>query len=135
MVHDRRLMREAQVNIAIRWFISFGLHEALPDHWSLTRVSSMLGQSLFERSLSGRKGLCGGQIVKGAVIYVGGAAHPGRRKLGSLPVRRADAVADANEDGTPNEIAARQANTRRFVHRSRRVHGDQRAQSSAGTSI
>jgi transposase len=37
-VHDRRLMREAQVNLAIRWFIGYGLHEALPDHSSLTRI-------------------------------------------------------------------------------------------------
>ena len=32
IVHDRKLMREAQVNIAIRWFIGYGLHEKLPDH-------------------------------------------------------------------------------------------------------
>src|SRR3712207_9500884 len=30
ILHDRRLLREAQVNIAIRWFAGFGLHEALP---------------------------------------------------------------------------------------------------------
>ena len=29
--HDRRLMREAQVNLAIRWFIGYGLEEELPD--------------------------------------------------------------------------------------------------------
>jgi transposase len=29
--HDRRLVREAQVNIAIRWFAGYGLHEALPE--------------------------------------------------------------------------------------------------------
>ena len=34
IVHDRRLMREAQVNLAIRWFVGYGLHEALPDHSS-----------------------------------------------------------------------------------------------------
>ena len=34
IVHDRKLMREAHVNIAIRWFIGYGLHEALPDHSS-----------------------------------------------------------------------------------------------------
>jgi transposase len=28
IVHDRRLTREAQVNIAIRWFIGYGLHES-----------------------------------------------------------------------------------------------------------
>jgi len=38
IVHDRKLMREAQVNIAIRWFIGYGLHEKLPHHSSLTRV-------------------------------------------------------------------------------------------------
>jgi Transposase domain (DUF772) len=31
-VHDRRLLREAQVNLAICWFIGYGLHERLPDH-------------------------------------------------------------------------------------------------------
>src|SRR3974390_2439959 len=31
IVHDRRLMREAQVNIAIRWFVGYGFHETLPD--------------------------------------------------------------------------------------------------------
>ena len=36
-VHDRRLMREAQVNLAILWLVGYGLHEALPDHSSLTR--------------------------------------------------------------------------------------------------
>jgi hypothetical protein len=27
IVHNRKLMREAQVNLAIRWFIGYGLHE------------------------------------------------------------------------------------------------------------
>jgi len=30
IVHDRKLMREAQVNIAIRWFAGYRLHEKLP---------------------------------------------------------------------------------------------------------
>lgn len=38
IAHDRRPMREAQVNIAIRWFAGFGLHEALPDHPSLNSI-------------------------------------------------------------------------------------------------
>src|SRR6516165_2480536 len=43
VVHDRKLMREAQVNIAIRWFIGYGVHEKLPDHWSLTRIRQRWG--------------------------------------------------------------------------------------------
>ena len=39
IVHDRRLLREAQVNLAIRWFTGYGLHEILPDHSSLTRIA------------------------------------------------------------------------------------------------
>src|SRR3954470_4896859 len=34
IVHDRRLMREAQVNLAIRWFAGYALHEALPDFFT-----------------------------------------------------------------------------------------------------
>ena len=37
IVHDRRLMRDASVNLAIRWFAGYGMSEALPDHSSLTR--------------------------------------------------------------------------------------------------
>lgn len=53
IVHDRRLMREAQVNIAIRWFVGYGLHEALPDHSSLTRIRQRWGefQRIFERTV------------------------------------------------------------------------------------
>ena len=47
IVHDRRLMREAQVNIAIRWFIGYGLHECLPDHSSLTRIRQRWGERRF----------------------------------------------------------------------------------------
>lgn len=49
IVHDRRLMREAQVNLAIRWFIGYALHEALPDHSSLTRIRQRWGEDVFRR--------------------------------------------------------------------------------------
>jgi IS5 family transposase len=45
-------MREAHVNIAIRWFIGYGLHETLPDHSSLTRIRQRWGPSSFAASLS-----------------------------------------------------------------------------------
>jgi transposase len=49
IVHDRKLMREAQVNIAIRWFIGYGLHEKLPHHSSLTRIRQRWGEERFRR--------------------------------------------------------------------------------------
>ena len=49
IVHDRRLMREAQVNLGIRWFAGYGLHEAMPDHSSLTRIRQRWGVERFRR--------------------------------------------------------------------------------------
>jgi len=54
IVHDRRLMREAQVNLAIRWFIGYGLHEALPDHSSLSRIRQRWGAERFRRIFTDR---------------------------------------------------------------------------------
>ena len=49
VVHDRRLMREARAITAIRWFAGYGLHEALPDHSSLTRIRQRWGAERFRR--------------------------------------------------------------------------------------
>jgi transposase len=49
IVHDRRQMREAQVNLAIRWFIGYALYAALPDHSSLTRIRQRWGEDVFRR--------------------------------------------------------------------------------------
>src|SRR4030088_57083 len=47
IVHNRKLLREAHVNVAIRWFIGYALHEALPDHSSLTRIRQRWGADRF----------------------------------------------------------------------------------------
>src|SRR4030095_11179577 len=49
IVHDRKLMREAQVNIAIRWFIGYGLHEELPHQSILTRIRQRWCEDRFNR--------------------------------------------------------------------------------------
>ena len=49
VVHDRKLMREAQVNIAVRWFISYSLHKKLPHHSSLTRIRQRWGEERFRK--------------------------------------------------------------------------------------
>ena len=49
IVHDRKLMREAHVNIAIRWFAGYALHEKLPDHSSLTRIRQRWGAERFRK--------------------------------------------------------------------------------------
>lgn len=47
IVHDRKLIREAQVNIAIRWFAGYELDEVLPDHSSLSRIRERWGADKF----------------------------------------------------------------------------------------
>jgi transposase len=49
VVHDRKLMREAQVNIAYRWFAGYELGEELPHHSSLTRIRKRWTESRFRR--------------------------------------------------------------------------------------
>lgn len=49
VVHDRKLMREAQVNLAIRWFAGYRLDEKLPDRSSLTRIRQRWGKELFRK--------------------------------------------------------------------------------------
>jgi len=49
IVHDRKLMRRAQTDIAFRWFAGYRLHEVLPDHSSLTRIRQRWGEERFRR--------------------------------------------------------------------------------------
>jgi transposase len=58
IVHDRKLMRRAQTDIAIRWFAGYQLHEDLPDHSSLTRIRQRWGDERFRRILKWTVGAC-----------------------------------------------------------------------------
>jgi|SRR5579863_77352 len=71
IVHDRRLLREAQVNIAIRWFVGYGLHEVLPDHSSLTRIRQRWGaerfRDIFKRTV---KACIAAKIAAGEIVHI-----------------------------------------------------------------
>ena len=49
VVHDRKLMRQVQVNLAIRWFAGYRLDEKLPDHSSLTKIRQRWGVERFKK--------------------------------------------------------------------------------------
>jgi transposase len=71
IVHDRRLLREAQVNLAIRWFVGYGLHERLPDHSSLTRIRQRWGAERFKAVLTRSVEACvAAGIARGEVVHV-----------------------------------------------------------------
>jgi transposase len=71
IVHDRRLMREAQVNLAIRWFAGYALHEKLPDHSSLTCLRQRWGSERFKAVLSRTVKACvTARIATGEVVHL-----------------------------------------------------------------
>jgi transposase len=71
ITHDRRLMREAQVNLAMRWFAGYRLHEALPDHSSLTRLRQRWGLELFTTLFERVVAQCAAAgLVEGEVWHV-----------------------------------------------------------------
>ena len=100
IVHDRQLMREAEVNIAIRWFAGYGLHERLPDHSSLTRIRQRWGaarfRAIFERIVRScvEAGLVGGDVLHADATLI--RADVSWRSLAEDYVT---AVAEANDEG------------------------------------
>lgn len=71
IVHDRKLMRRAQTDIAIRWFAGYRLHERLPDHSSLTKIRRRWGEARFRRTFKRTVGECvKAGLVDGETVHV-----------------------------------------------------------------
>ena len=97
IVHDRKLMREAQVNIAIRWFAGYGLHETLPDHSSLTRIRQRWGAELFRALFIRTVRAClAAGIAKGEVVHIDATLIRADVAWESLGERHVDAVLSEN---------------------------------------
>lgn len=108
IVHDRRLMREAAVNIAIRWFIGYGLHETLPDHSSLTRIRQRWGADRFRRIFERTVQVCvGAGLATGEVVHIDTSPIRAHVSWEALAVRHAEAIAKANPDGDSLEVPAK----------------------------
>lgn len=110
IVHDRRLMREAQVNLAIRWFAGFGLRDRLPDHSSLTRIRQRWGADRFRRIFERTVNACiQAGIAKGEVVHVDASLIRADVSWDSLVVRHVDAIAATNGDPQQDEEELLQA--------------------------
>jgi transposase len=71
IVHDRKLMRRAQTDIAIRWFAGYRLHEDLPDHSSLTKIRQRWGEERFGRIFKRTVAQCvKAGLVDGETVHV-----------------------------------------------------------------
>lgn len=99
VVHDRKLLREAQVNLAIRWFCGYRLHERLPDHSSLTRLRRRWGTerflAIFERTVL--QCVAAG-LVKGDLVHLDATLIRADVSWESLVKVHVAAVAEANAD-------------------------------------
>lgn len=104
IVHDRRLMREAAVNIAIRWFCGFGLTEPLPDHSTLTRIRQRWGaerfRAIFERSV---RACIEARVATGEVVHIDASLIRADVSWESLALHHVEAVAEANGDESQAE--------------------------------
>jgi hypothetical protein len=111
------------VNLAIRWFAGYGLHEALPDHSSLTRVRQrpprllaaslpgiessaywrMMGAERFRRIFERTVMACvDAGIAKGEVVHVDASLIRADVSWESLAVRHVEATAAENGDADPD---------------------------------
>lgn len=100
IVHDRRLMREAQVNLAIRWFCGFALHEPLPDHSSLTRIRQRWGAGRFRRIFERTVQACvAARIATGEIVHIDASLIRAHVSWDALAVRHVEAVEAAEQDG------------------------------------
>jgi transposase len=89
IVHDRRLMREAQV----RWFAGYALHEKLPDHSSLTRIRQRWGPERFKAVLSRTVKAClAARIATGEVVHIDATLIRANVSWDAIVEAHADAV-------------------------------------------
>ena len=112
IVHDRRLLREAQVNLAIRWFIGYSLHERLPDHSSLTRIRQRWGETRFREIFKRTVTAClEAKIVTAEVVHIDASLIRANVSWDSLAERHVGTVVTANA-GDP-ETGAKKPHGRR----------------------
>ncbi|MCD6364485.1 MAG: transposase, partial [Planctomycetes bacterium] len=104
IVHDRKLMREAQVNIAIRWFAGYRLHEQLPDHSSLTRIRQRWGADGLRRVFQKTVRAClDAGLIDGGTVHVDATLIRADVSWESLMERHVEQVLQENvpEDNPP----------------------------------
>lgn len=99
MVYDRKLMREAQVNLAIRWFAGYRLDEKLPDHSSLTRIRQRWGAERFKKIFHKTVEACiKAKLVSGETVHIDATLIRADVSWESLTTEHACKVFEENRD-------------------------------------
>ena len=107
-------MREAQVNIAIRWFIGYGLHERLPDHLSLTRIRQRWGEGRFRKIFQRTVTAClDAKIAMAEVVHIDASLIRADVSWESLVERHADEVMTENRSDEAVDVGRRRRRSAR----------------------
>ena len=121
IVHDRKLMREAQVNLAIRWFAGYRLHERLPDHSSLTRIRQRWGEQrireIFKRTV---QACLDAKIATAEIVHIDASLIRADVSWESLAERHVNDVIAENgeEEAIEKEKRGRQSGNYKKVSRT-----------------
>jgi transposase len=104
IVQDRKLMREAHVNIAIRWFAGYALHEKLPDHSSLTRIRQPWGAERFREIFKRTVEAClSAKIATAEVVHIDASLIRANVSWDSLVERHVGDVLSENQSSEEME--------------------------------
>jgi transposase len=115
IVHDRRLMRDAQVNIAIRWFIGYGLHEKLPHHSSLTRIRQRWGEERFRRIFERTVAAClKAKIATGEIVHIDASLIRANVSWDSLVERHMEDVLVENQPDSDIEAEKKERQSGKY---------------------
>jgi transposase len=104
ITHDRKLMREAQVNLAIRWFAGYQLHQQLPDHSSLTRIRQRWGTERFKSIFRRTVQTCvDAGLVDGETVHIDATLIRADVSWKSITEQHVEKVIQENDDNnTPD---------------------------------
>jgi transposase len=115
IVHDRKLMREAHVNIAIRWFAGYALHEKLPDHSSLTRIRQRWGEERFCRIFKRTVEAClNAKIATAEVVHIDASLIRANVSWDSLVERHVEDVLSENQSEEETEEEKKERQSRKY---------------------
>jgi len=101
IVSDRKLMSEAQVNLAIRWFAGYSLEDELPDHSTLTRIRQRWGAERFKRIFVRVVRQCvDAGLVSGETLHIDATQIRANVSWEGVTAAHMERVLEENEEGS-----------------------------------
>src|SRR5215210_3802645 len=92
---ERQLLALAADRLSVRWYLGYGLDEALPDASGFTRIRQRLGLDVFRRFFEHVVDLCQeANLVWGLEVLADATRIPGNASVDSLVPRLREVVGD-----------------------------------------